>query len=224
MNGTAKRNFSLALAATVLAGCVGNTPETSQPKVMSSTESGYRDATGEESRLAQLAVRTLADELGIDADQISVDTVRKVDWRDSSYGCPQPGQAYLQVISPGHRITLRARGAIWFVHESSGRAFVCQRSRKEMDPDNRTVELEWGPRAVAAQQMLASLLGVEVGEIQLASVKKATWSNTSLGCGDDSQEGSPVSGYVLTLRHKERDFTFHTDLNRTIACPPITID
>ena len=94
MNGTAKRNFSLALAATVLAGCVGNTPETSQPKVMSSTESGYRDATGEESRLAQLAVRTLADELGIDADQISVDTVRKVDWRDSSYGCPQPGQAY----------------------------------------------------------------------------------------------------------------------------------
>ena len=62
--------------------------------------------TEQERDVARLAIDALAADLQIAKDGILVDTIRAVDWPDSSYGCPQPGRAYLTVITPGHKITL----------------------------------------------------------------------------------------------------------------------
>jgi hypothetical protein len=35
---------------------------------------------------------------------------------------------------------------------------------------------------------------------------------------------SKVDGWVLTFSHGTRQFTYNTDLNRTIACPPIATE
>jgi hypothetical protein len=33
-----------------------------------------------------------------------------------------------------------------------------------------------------------------------------------------------VEGWVLTLRHGSRNYTYHTDGERTIPCPPIATE
>lgn len=53
----------------------------------------------------------LADQLGIDVAEVQIVSIEQVEWPDSSLGCPQPGQNYLMVITPGFRIILEANGA-----------------------------------------------------------------------------------------------------------------
>lgn len=174
-------------------------------------------------RVAKLAIETLAAELDVPEREILVDTVRAVEWRDSSIGCPQPGQAYLQVITPGHKVTLRHDGKIYFVHEANGRAAVC-RQTKAVGGVTPELELVWGEQMLAARRDLASRLGVEENEIRLVSALGETWDDESLGCpqpGVDYRERR-VEGYTLTLRHGGRDYSYHTDLAKTIPCPDIT--
>ena len=84
--------------------------------------------TGPERDVARLAIDALAADLQVAKERILVDTIRAVDWPDSSIGCPQPGHSYLQVITPGHKVTLRANGQDYVVHESHQRAFICHQT------------------------------------------------------------------------------------------------
>jgi hypothetical protein len=63
-----------------------------------------------------LAKQDLAAELKISPDQITVVSVEKVDWPDTSLGLPKPDIAYAQVIVPGFKITLRALGQDYVYH------------------------------------------------------------------------------------------------------------
>jgi hypothetical protein len=70
----------------------------------------------------------LADQEEIAPEQIEVVSVESVEWRNSSLGCPQPGQVYLQVITPGYRIVLRVGEETFEYHaaEDSDRAILCE--------------------------------------------------------------------------------------------------
>jgi hypothetical protein len=48
----------------------------------------------------------LEKQLSVTADQITVVSATYMDWPDSSLGCPKPGMAYAQVVTPGYRIVL----------------------------------------------------------------------------------------------------------------------
>jgi len=205
----------LAVACALgLAGCPGASSDLSVSggdAVRMEEGGGSLDTPDPEQRdLARLAVATLAADLG---------------WSDSSLGCPQPGQAYLQVITPGHRVTLRVDGAIHFVHEAGGRAFVC-RQRKAVAGLTPELELEWGEQALAARRDLAGRLAVPEEAVRLVAARASRWDDSSLGCPVEGEvyRAGPIEGYVLTLEHAGRRYTYHTDLARTIPCPPITAD
>jgi hypothetical protein len=231
------RNFvALAVAcAAALAGCPGTPADGVEAPLKVATEGGIRFVEGqgsmaslepEQRDLARLAVATLASDLGVPEERVLVDTVRAVDWPDSSLGCPQPGQAYLQVLTPGHKITLRVDGQFHFVHEARGKAFVCRRAKAAVGGVTPKLELGWGEQAIWARQDLARRLGVPVEDIRLVSAESRSWEDSSLGCpveGEESVAGR-VKGYVLTLSHRGKSFTYHTDLSRTIPCPPISAD
>lgn len=180
----------------------------------------------EQRDLARLAVATLAADLGVPEDEVLVDTIRAVDWPDSSLGCPQPGQAYLQVVTPGHKITLRVDGQFHFVHEARGKAFVCRRAKAAVAGVSPQLELVWSEQALWARQDLAGRLGVAVDDIRLVSAESRSWEDSSLGCPVAGETYVPgrVKGYVLTLSHRGKSFTYHTDLARTIPCPAISAD
>jgi hypothetical protein len=63
-----------------------------------------------------VAIGALASEIGVPREQIVVARVEAHEWPDSSLGCPQPGRAYLQVVTPGYRIFLVAGGREYEYH------------------------------------------------------------------------------------------------------------
>jgi hypothetical protein len=185
----------------------------------------FAAAAENEGAIAQLAIDALAEELQIAKEDIEVDTVRAVDWPDSSIGCPQPGRSYLQVITPGHKITLRANDRIFVVHESGQKAFVCQRT-KAMGGVTPELELEFGPQLVEARKDLAERLRVPESEILVISGEQHTWNDASLGCPvpGTMYAHAEVTGWVLTLKHRAHFFTYHTDGKRTIPCPAVAAE
>lgn len=76
----------------------------------------------------------LAARLHTTPDTIEVLEATSVVWRDSSIGCPQPGMAYLQVLTSGTRIRLRIGQAVFHYHGAGTRPpFFCERPAK-IDP------------------------------------------------------------------------------------------
>ena len=67
-------------------------------------------------RLIQLAKADLGAKLGVDIDTIRLVSYEAIDWRDSSLGCPKPGEYYLQVITPGYKVFLESGGVTYEYH------------------------------------------------------------------------------------------------------------
>ncbi len=65
------------------------------------------EGKGASPAMVDLAKKDLAQRLSVAVDQITVVSSEYVDWPDSSLGCPEPGMAYSQVITPGYRIILQ---------------------------------------------------------------------------------------------------------------------
>jgi len=171
------------------------------------------------------AIEALAADLKIEPGRIRVDTVRAVDWPDSSLGCPEPGRAYLTVVTPGHKVTLRVDNRVYAVHESRNRAAVCHNAKVQgaLSPGS---ELTFGPQIMQAREDLARRLGVPPGDIRPLAGVQHTFPDGSLGCPEPGKmyTQATVDGWVLTLRHGSRDYTYHTDGRLTIPCPPISAE
>jgi hypothetical protein len=58
----------------------------------------------------------LAARAGLDPDLIEALNSEPVTWPDASLGCPEPGQSYAQVLSPGYLILLKAGREIYQYH------------------------------------------------------------------------------------------------------------
>jgi len=74
--------------------------------------------------MGELARSALARELALAETDIAVVAVEDTEWRDSSLGCPKPGMNYLQVITPGYKITLEAQGQRYEYHSDTNRRVV----------------------------------------------------------------------------------------------------
>ena len=65
------------------------------------------------------ARKLLADELGADEGDFSLDSSEGVGWSDASLGCPQEGRAYAQVLTPGYKLVFELAGTSYPVHTNS---------------------------------------------------------------------------------------------------------
>lgn len=222
-----KQSFAplAAIVAALLAGCNDEIADNPTGLQFVAGQGSAEQLTAEQRDGAQLAIDALAADLGIAKDKIAIDTIRPVEWRDSSIGCPQPGQAYLQVITPGHKITLRVDKQIHVVHEANNRAFVC-RTTKAIGAITPRLELVFGEQMIAARKDLAERLSVPESDIRAASGEERIWDDAGMGCPEPgiTYPPGPVTGWVLTLKHHSRDYTYHTDMKSTIPCPAITAD
>lgn len=98
------------------------TPATATPK-------GPDQSPGEELPVLNLAISDLAGRLGVPRGNVAVAAVEEVVWPDASLGCPQPGMAYAQVLTPGYRFVLQAEGRSFQYHASQSHAVLCTESR-----------------------------------------------------------------------------------------------
>jgi hypothetical protein len=128
------------LLASLLAGCtwpsaprlgpdapaqtvtVEDPTSTPWPSPVSSRPSPTPSATRLPEGAVGAAVAFLATGLGVPEAQVSVIATEAVEWSDSSLDCPEPGMAYLTVITPGYRIILEVAGLRYEVHtDETGR-------------------------------------------------------------------------------------------------------
>jgi len=65
-------------------------------------------------------------------EQIALVSIESREWRDGSLGCPQPGQMYIQVITPGYMMILEAGGQQYEFHSDQTDTVVAcfEESRK----------------------------------------------------------------------------------------------
>ena len=66
----------------------------------------------------------LAQRLSIPSDQIIIIEARPVTWSDSSLGCPQPGMAYADVLTPGYLIMFEYAKNRYEYHSGKGLDFA----------------------------------------------------------------------------------------------------
>jgi len=141
-------SFLMACALVFTAGCAGSPASPPPPEPAAATETSMprqlipqtlppTDGISDGSEdvlpsspnanvppVAQIAVKHLAEKLQINTDQIQITEVEAVTWPDSSLGCPQPNGMYLQVVTPGFKLTLEANGNSYPYHTDSGEAVV----------------------------------------------------------------------------------------------------
>ncbi|HEU0295928.1 MAG TPA: hypothetical protein VFR47_24525 [Anaerolineales bacterium] len=75
-------------------------------------------------KLIEKAKEDLAQRVGVPITQISLIEATEVEWSDSSLGCPQPGMAYMQVITPGFLILLEHADRTYEYHASRHNTIV----------------------------------------------------------------------------------------------------
>ncbi len=72
-------------------------------------------------RLVDMATKSLTAKLDIEETGIKVVEAAYVTWRDSSIGCPQPDMQYMQVLTNGSRIVLKASARVFHYHSGGNR-------------------------------------------------------------------------------------------------------
>ncbi len=68
----------------------------------------------------------LAAQLGVSEEEIELVRSETVEWRDSSLGCAEEGEVYLQVMTPGYRIVFSVGGMRYEYHTDAQRMIFCE--------------------------------------------------------------------------------------------------
>lgn len=112
-----ERNIlALTLACLLTVACSGNGFADTQPPAAGTP--------------AALAIEAVSKSTGVAAEQLTVTSSVATDFSDSSLGCPQPDMAYLQVITPGHKVMIDYNGQAYDVRVAGGRAVICETQRR----------------------------------------------------------------------------------------------
>ena len=104
-----------------------------------SNESPEQTAPEIANPFVERAVYQLARELGIDYSMIRVISFEKTTWPDSSLGCPQPGEVYLQVLTAGYLIRLSVNELDFELHtgdRADGPIIRCGQDVPRSNPGN----------------------------------------------------------------------------------------
>ena len=115
------------IALTLLTACSSNaaTPIPSLPTALPTVPSSLpgSNAKPDPQPAVDAAVQDAAGHLGVSPSQLHVDQVEPRQWPDASLGCPQPGQLYSQIVTPGFLILI-SMGSKQLEYHTDGRANV----------------------------------------------------------------------------------------------------
>ncbi len=104
------------------------TKPTAEPESIMSETKPTPEATlsPEMQSVADEATTILSKTLDASPEDITILEIHRVEWRDASLGCPQPGMMYAQVITPGYLVKAEVDGEEQMVHmNEKGHGVVC---------------------------------------------------------------------------------------------------
>ncbi len=171
----------------------------------------------------QAAIQDLSQRLNVPAEQITVVTMERVTWPDTSLGNPQPGQVYAQVVTAGSRVLLEAGGQQYEYHTDMGATITLVEpvvgsgplppATGEDDPVLQRLSL-----IRQAKSHLAQRLRIDRAGIVLVGVEQVTWPDSSLGVPGQPATHVETPGYRLVFEADEGRYSYHTDMaDRIVA-------
>jgi hypothetical protein len=126
--------LSLTLAACGAAATAGPGSPATEPAAVESTPTPVPVGTATPdpmvARIVALVKVDLARRESIEPDEIVLLNGERVEWPDSSLGCPEPDTFYAQVVTPGYLILLKTEQDVYQYHtDERGDEFVlCDRN------------------------------------------------------------------------------------------------
>jgi hypothetical protein len=189
----------------------------------------------EAEQVVQLATEDLAEQLGVEPEEIRLISVEAMEWSDASLGCPQPDMMYTQVITPGYKVVLEAQGERYEYHtDTATNVVLCQPEiggTESDSPVTPSAATEGEPLADAkppaaaeeavklAKEDLIKRLGVATDVIRLVSAEAVDWSDASLGCPQPGMMYAQVitPGFLVTIEAEGQQYEYHTDQGRFVV-------
>jgi len=225
MNRDMISNFGAAASIALLAGCAASLAGPADSIAVAPIANA---APNDLQPLAEDAdserARRLLAGYGVHVDEYRLVFRETTQWSDSSLGCRKPGQMYTPALVSGQTLRFSNSTSTYEVHVAGDSAVLCpmiaagglKQPRRAMPARNLDLMAE------QARSDLAKRLGVTPADIELRDMAEAAWADTELGCADGSTApAGPVHGYRLLLSARGDLYTYHTDLTRVLACPPI---
>lgn len=169
-----------------------------------------------------IALRTVAEALGTAPEGGRVISTEARDFPDASLGCPQPGMAYAQVITPGYVVLVEVDGRRFDIRVAGDRGRICY--RRKPAPAGGSVDLP-APResGEAARQDLALRLGIPANTVTVTALRHLKAGETVPGCGtpcaSDAAAGS--CGVGVRLRADGRVYDYVALPGGVRPCPDI---
>jgi len=168
---------------------LGETPQAQQPPatVPLSTQA------------VQAARQALAEQLGVEVEQLEVFSVEARQFPNSCLGLAQEGEACAEVIVPGYQGVLLGEGVQYEFRVSE---------------DGSVMRFLPGA-ALSAQQVLAAQLGILPEEVRILGVEKVDWPDACLGIQTTGLMCAQVitPGFRVLLEAQGKRYEFHTDLS-----------
>jgi hypothetical protein len=112
------RPLAFALSAVMLVACTSTAVTTPTP------------LPTESAAVVDAALTDAATHLGLSRDQLHVEQLQTMQWPDSSLGCPQAGELYSQIVTPGYLlvITSAAGQKLEYHTDARSRVMLCRES------------------------------------------------------------------------------------------------
>ncbi len=177
--------------------------------------SGMSDGSAAEYPLpVKAALARLARVTQIPVEEIQVVSWEPVEWPDASLGAPRHGRMYAQVITPGYKVILQARGRRYEYHTDMGRRVVLARAE---DIQEEAVPVEKGIEAAVPDALvarcradLAQRLHAKIEDIRLGQAEAVIFPDGSLGFPRPGEVYTKalVRGWQLTLLHGETPYLY----------------
>jgi len=143
------------------------------------------------------------------------------DFPDASLGCPQPGMAYAQVITPGFQVLVEADGRRFDVRVAGTVGQICYRRKRPAAADEDQIP----PRelAEAARNDLAGRLELPAEAVTITGLRRLKPGEVFPGCDEVcAGDAAPADcGVAVRLRADDQEFDYVAGQAGVRPCPEI---
>lgn len=168
-----------------------------------------------------VARQVVAEFLSLPIAEVTLISLQAHDFNDSSLGCPEPGMAYQQVVTPGHSAIVEAEGRRFDIRVAGGHGRICRNNKNRKPKTNSGRESAVTAMIENARRNLAVLLNVETPKIRMIDIRPYDGKNPPVGCIPQCADSDPDCGYIIGLFYDGRRYNYHAAYGNATACPPI---
>ncbi len=185
---------------------------TAAPVSPSSPLHGSADVATAQTPAVQAAIASLAQTLGVAADQIKLVSSEAVTWPNGCLGVQKLGVMCTMNMVPGYRIVLESGGKQYELHTNLDGSVIVPAANALQVP---------GPAQAAAIHQLATNLGIADSDVKLVSSAAVEWPDSCLGVAlfqvMCAQTVTP--GYLIVLEAGGRQYEYRTNQDASHIMP-----